>query len=79
MSYTKTFTVDVNAPVINITVVVDTVGTLNVTVTNNAIPPAIIVGATVTVGTTSAVTDTNGLAVLHDLSIGTHTGTITTP
>lgn len=80
MTYTKTFTVDVNAPTINITVIVDTVGIANVTVTNNAVPPVPIVGATVTLtGTTlSAITDINGLAVFNNVPQGTYSGIVTT-
>lgn len=74
----KTFTIDVNSAVVNITVIVETVGTVNVTVTNNAMPPLPIVGATVTIGTISAVTDANGLAILQNVPQGTQTGTITT-
>lgn len=74
----KTFTVEVNAPVINITVIVETVGTVNVTVTNNATPPIPIVGATVSIGTISAITDTSGLAKLENVPMGIQSGTVTT-
>lgn len=88
----KTFTVEVNSPVINITVIVETVGTVNVIVTNNAIAPVPISGATVTLGAIvmvdgaptipnplgTATTDAIGLAVLNNIPMGTQTGIVTT-